>query len=53
MVTNRYKCYRAPERDQENNNTGFGKVQNNKHRSAEGEQHTVRSKLKEAFKNVT
>jgi len=34
-------------RDQENNNTGFGKVQNNKHRSAEGEQHTVRNTLKE------
>ena len=27
-------------RDQENNNTGFGKVENNKHPSAEGEQHT-------------
>ena len=27
-------------RDQENNNTGFGKPGNNKHPSAEGEQHT-------------
>jgi len=34
-------------RDQENNNTGFGKVENNKHQSAEGEQHTVKNKLKE------
>ena len=34
-------------RDQENNNTGFGKVENNRHPSAEGEQHTVRNKLKE------
>ena len=34
-------------RDQENDNTDFGKVENNKHPSAEGEQHTVKSKLKE------
>jgi len=34
-------------RDQESNNIGFGKVGNNKHLSAEGEQHTVRNKLKE------
>jgi uncharacterized protein YjbJ (UPF0337 family) len=34
-------------RDQENDNTGFGKVENNKHPSAEGEQHTVKNKLKE------
>jgi len=34
-------------RDQENDNTGFGKVENDKHPSAEGEQHTVKSKLKE------
>ena len=34
-------------RDQESNNTGFGKVENNKHTSAEVEQHTVRNKLKE------
>jgi hypothetical protein len=27
-------------RDQESNNTGFGKVGNNKHPTAEGEQHT-------------
>ena len=33
-------------RDQENDNTGFGKVENNKHPSAEGEQHTVKNKLK-------
>jgi len=34
-------------RDQENDNTGFGKAENNKHPSAEGEQHTVKNKLKE------
>ena len=34
-------------RDQENYNTGFGKVENNKHPSAEGEQHTIKNKLKE------
>ena len=34
-------------RDQESNNTGFGKAENNNHPSAEGEQHTVRNKLKE------
>jgi len=34
-------------RDQENDNTGFGKVENNKYPSAEGEQHTVKYKLKE------
>ena len=34
-------------RDQENDNTGFGKVENNKHPCAEGEQHTVKNKLKE------
>jgi hypothetical protein len=34
-------------RDQESNSTGFGKVENNKHPSTEGEQHTVRNKLKE------
>jgi len=34
-------------RDQENNNTGFGKAENNKHQCAEGEQHTVKNKLKE------
>ena len=34
-------------RDQENENTDFGKVENNKHPSAEGEQHTVKNKLKE------
>jgi len=34
-------------RDQENGNAGFGKVQNNKHPSAEGERHTVKNKLKE------
>jgi hypothetical protein len=34
-------------RDQESNSTGFGKVENNKHQSAEGEQHTVRNKIKE------
>jgi len=34
-------------RDQGYNNTGFGKVENSKHPSAEGEQHTFRSKLKE------
>jgi len=34
-------------RDQENDNTGFGNVENNKHPSAEREQHTVKNKLKE------
>jgi hypothetical protein len=34
-------------RDQESKNTGFGKAENNKHPSAEGEQHTGRNKLKE------
>ena len=34
-------------RGQDSNNTGFGKVENNKHTSAEGEQHTVSNKLKE------
>ena len=34
-------------RDQESKNTGFGKAQNNKHQSADGEQHTGRNKLKE------
>jgi len=34
-------------RDQENDNTGFGKAENNKHPRAEGEQHTVKNKLKE------
>ena len=33
--------------DQESNDTGFGKEENNKHPSAEGEQNTVRNKLKE------
>jgi hypothetical protein len=34
-------------RDQESKNPGFGKVENNKHPSAEEEQHIVRIKLKE------
>ena len=34
-------------RDQENENTDFGKVENNKHPSSEGEQHTLKNKLKE------
>jgi hypothetical protein len=34
-------------RDQESNNTGFGKVENKKHPSAERKQHTVRNELKE------
>jgi len=36
-------------RDQESKNTGFGKAENNKHPSAEGEQHTDRNKLKEVL----
>jgi hypothetical protein len=36
-------------RDKESNNTGFGKVENNRHSRAEGEQHTVKNKLKEDF----
>jgi hypothetical protein len=39
-------------RDQESNNTGFGKVENNKHPSTEGDQHTVRKKLKEGIQIV-
>ena len=31
----------------ENQNIDFGKVENNKHLNAEGEQHTVKNKLKE------
>jgi len=34
-------------RDQENENTDFGKAENNKHLSAEGEQNTLNNKLKE------
>jgi hypothetical protein len=34
-------------RDQGSNDTGLGKVENNKHLSAEGEQRTVRNKIKE------
>ena len=34
-------------KDQENENTDFGKVENNTHRNAEGEQHTLKNKLKE------
>ena len=34
-------------RDEGNDNTGFGKVENNTHQSAEGEQHTIKNKLKE------
>jgi len=34
-------------RDQESKNTVFGKAENNKHPSDEGEQHTGRNKLKE------
>ena len=36
-------------RDQENDNTGFGKVESNRHPSAEGEQHTVKNKLKKSL----
>jgi len=34
-------------RDQENDSTSFGKVENNKHPSVEGEGHTLKNKLKE------
>ena len=34
-------------RDQENESTDFVKVENNRHLSAEREQHTVKNKLKE------
>jgi len=44
MVTNDVEHQK---RDQESNNTGFDKVENNSHPYAEGEQHTVRNKLKE------
>jgi len=39
-------------RDQENENTDIGKVENNKHPSAEGEQHTVKNNLKEDLQIV-
>ena len=44
MVTNVIEHQKG---DQESKNTGFGKAENNKHASAEGEQHTGRNKLKE------
>ena len=34
-------------RHQESKNTGFGKAENDKHPSSEGQQHTGRNKLKE------
>ena len=34
-------------RDQEHNNTGFDKIENNKHPQTEGEQNRARNKLKE------
>ena len=37
-------------RDQENEHTDFGKVEDNKHPSAKGKQPTVKKKLKEDFK---
>ena len=40
------KVIEHQKRDQESSDTGFGKVENNKHPSA-GEQHTVSNKLKE------
>ena len=43
---------RHKRRDQESINTGFGKVGNNKQPSAEGEQHTVRNKLKEDLQKM-
>jgi len=39
-------------RDQESNNTVYSKVENNNHPSAEGEQDTVRNKLKEDLQIV-
>ena len=44
MVTNVIEHQKG---DQESKITGFGKAENNKHQSAEGEQHTVWNKLKE------
>jgi len=37
-------------RDQENEHTDFGKVEDNRHPSAKGKQPTVKKKLKEDFK---
>jgi len=37
-------------RDQEKENKDLGKIENNKHLSAEGEQHTVKNKIKEDLK---
>jgi len=36
--------------NQESDNTGLGKIEYNKHPGSEGEQHTVRNKLKKTFK---
>ena len=47
MVTNCIQMLYSTRRDQENENTDFGKAENNKHPSAEGEQHTFKNKLKE------
>jgi len=38
--------------DQENDNTGFGKVESNKYTNAEGEQHTVKNKIKEGLQKM-
>jgi len=43
MITN---VIEHQKRDQENNNIGFGKLEKNKHPSAEGEQHTIRKTFK-------
>ena len=37
---------------EENKNTDFGKVENNKHPSAEGDQHTVKNKVKEDLQKM-
>ena len=38
------------DQENENENTDFGKVENNKHPSSEGEQHTLKNKLRKTFK---
>ena len=39
-------------REQESNNTGLGKIENNKHLVAEGQQHAVKNKLKEDLQTM-
>ena len=40
-------------KDQENENTDFGKLENKKHTCVEGEQHTIKNELKESLQIIT